>query len=440
LTYKDLPFNVYQFSTKFRDELRARGGLLRVREFVMKDAYSFHATVEDFEREYELMAKTYDSIFKSLGLETVKVEAGNGYIGGEYSHEFQAPCETGEDTIFTTHDRQRAFNKELAPSAAPRVTYSEEPSPREDVLGEGIVGVEELAQFLKIPVEKTTKTLIFKADEKRILAAAVRGGYNINEEKLKRVAKVSHLEMADEATVREVTGAEVGYAGLLNLPERVEVFVDESCDGRVNFETGANKTHHHTINVNWDRDIARPEKFVDIKMAKPGDLYPKTGEPYETFTGIEVGNIFQLGYHYSTLMKGATFIDADGKAKKYYMGCYGIGLGRSIAAVVETHHDERGIVWPKSVAPYQVHLVSLKGSEEMGEMVYTRLMATGTEVLWDDRDESPGVKFADADLIGIPIRLVVSTRNGEKLEWKEREKQESELLMVEEVIRKLSHI
>ncbi len=437
VTYKDLPFNVYQFSTKFRDELRARGGLLRVREFVMKDAYSFHADQADFEREYEVMSQTYSRIFERLGLEAIKTEAGNGYIGGEYSHEYQSPCESGEDTIFVVPSTGKAYNREIAPARAQAVSYREEIAEKEDVLGEGIIGVDELAAFLKIPVEKTTKTILFKADGKRVIAAAVRGGYEISEEKLKKVVGAETLELADEKTVRELTGAEVGYAGLLNLSDLVEVFVDESCDNRVNFEMGANKTNYHTINVNWDRDIKKPETFYDFKLAKEGDVNPETNEAYKIVQSIEVGNIFQLGYHYSDLMKGATFIDRDGKAKPYYMGCYGIGLGRTLATIVEKYHDDKGIVWPDHLAPYKVHLVSLKGAEEQAEKIYRQLEEAHVEVLWDDRDVSPGVKFADADLLGTPIRLVASTRNGEQVEWKRRNEENSEVISMEEVLKRI---
>jgi prolyl-tRNA synthetase len=431
LTYKDLPINLYQFSSKFRDELRARGGLLRVREFVMKDAYSFHTTQADFEQEYERMAATYQRIFLQLGLETIQVEAGNGYIGGEYSHEFQVSCDSGEDMIFQAKQAGKAFNQELAPSRAPQLTTEEVMEEMKEVEGAGIIGVEELAKFLQLPVEKTTKTLLFKADDDRLLAAAVRGGYDVNEFKLMAVANTKKLELADEATVKRITNAEVGYAGLLNLPPDVEIYVDESCDNRVNFEMGANRTNFHTVNLNWGRDIPKPERFYDIKVAKAGDLYPETGDAYEVFRAIEVGNIFQLGYHYSTLMKQATFISREGKEEKYYMGCYGIGIGRTLATIVEKYHDEKGICWPLAVAPFQVHLITI-GVD--GETLYQQLTDSGIEVLWDDRDVSPGGKFADADLIGIPLRLVVSSRTGDKLEWKLRTSDSSELLSIDEVI------
>jgi prolyl-tRNA synthetase len=441
LTYKDLPFNIYQFSSKFRDELRARGGLLRVREFVMKDAYSFHATQADFEKEYETMGNTYTTIFKRLGLESLKVEAGNGYIGGEYSHEFQVQCESGEDTVFWAKQSGKAFNQEKAPSQAPQVAYDEEAQEMKEVEGVGIIGVEELATYLQIPVEKTTKTLLFWGDNGRMIAAAVRGGYDINEFKLMEVANTKTLKLADEETVERITNAKVGYAGLLNLPSEVEMYIDESCDNRVNFEMGANRTNYHTININWGRDIQKPERFYDIKVAKKGDLYPETGEAYEVFRAIEVGNIFQLGYHYSSLMKNATYVSKEGKEEKYYMGCYGIGIGRTLATIVEKYHDEKGICWPMQVAPYQAHLVEIgrpdTSNQIPAENIYQLLNQAGVEVLWDDRDLSPGAKFADADLIGIPVRLVASPRNGDKVEWKLRTENESELITVEEAVSRL---
>ncbi len=275
-----------------------------------------------------------------------------------------------------------------------------------------------------------------------MIAGAVRGGYEINEDKFKAVAGCHQLKLATAEVVREVTGAEVGYAGLLNLPEGVEIFVDESCNHRTNFEMGANKTNYHTLNVNWGRDLPEPSKWVDIKQAKEGDLDPETGEVYRVYRGIEVGNIFQLGYHYSTLMKGAEYTDQEGKLQKYYMGCYGIGLGRTLATLVEKYHDDRGIVWPEIVAPYHVHLISLgdkdQNARQRAEEIYNLLVDRRIEVLWDDRVEvSPGVKFGDADLIGIPIRLVVSARNGEMIEWKGRQKSETELIASDELLSRL---
>jgi len=444
ISYRDLPFNIYQFSQKFRDELRARGGLLRTREFMMKDAYSFHTDEQDFKKEYQKMWDTYKKIFEEIGLETVVVEADNGYIGGDYCHEFQTVCESGEDTLFYVKSQDKYYNKEIAPVKAPLVKYDDkEMQEKENVVGKGIIGVEELAKHLDIPVEKTTKTLLFVGDNDRYIAVAVRGGYGINETKVMRVAKTSKLELVGEETIKKLTGAEVGFLGPLSLPKEVEIFYDESTAGRINFECGANKTDYHTINVNWGRDLEEPKEFYDLKVAKEGDLFPETGEEYETSRAIEVGNIFQLGYHYSKKMNNAIFVDKDGKEKPFYMGCYGIGIGRAIATIVEKYHDDKGIIWPKQVAPFDVHLVPLGDSEEVSkraEEIYADLQAQGIDVLWDDRENAgAGEKLGDADLIGIPIRLVVSQRtmNEDGVEIKFRSEENSEIIKYQDALEKI---
>lgn len=435
ISYKDLPFNLYQFSTKFRDEMRARGGLLRVREFVMKDAYSFHATEEDFKKEYKKMWETYSRIFERLGLKTVAVESDNGYIGGEYCHEFVVESEAGESRFLTDEHGYSAHEDVARFTPSPVDQKGEELKEMEDVEGVGIIGVEELAKFLKIPVEITTKTILFET-EKGVIAAAIRGGYEINEAKLKKVAGVYKLELASAETVKRVTGAEVGYAGMLNLPDEVEKYFDITTAKRINFEMGANKTNYHRINVNFGRDIPEPKEFYDFAIAKEGDIGPN-GYPLVAKKGIEVGNIFQLGLHYSSKMEGAHYIDEKGEAKPYYMGCYGIGLGRTLATIVEVSNDEKGIIWPEAVSPFQVHLVGLDledpETRSKVEEVYNRLAAAGIEVLYDDRNLRAGEKFADADLIGIPMRLVVSKKTGDKIEVKKRGG-ETTFLTIDEVI------
>jgi len=433
ISYKDLPFNLYQFSTKFRDEMRARGGLLRLREFVMKDAYSFHATEEDFKKEYTNMRDTYSRILKRLGLEFTIVEADNGYIGGEYCHEFIVESSAGENKFFTTEDGTYAAHEEVAKFKYEEFITDEEMQLLEEVEGKGIIGVTELARYLKIPVEKTTKTILFEDEKGNVIAAAVQGEYEINETKLMRIAKVATLKLATPETVRRVTGAEVGYAGLLNLPKDVRIFMDESMKGRRNFEMGANRTNYHSINVNFGRDLPEPEKFYEFKTAKEGFLAPN-GKKLIEKRGIEVGNIFQLGHHYSAKMRDALFTDENGKKQPYYMGCYGFGLARTLTTIVEKYHDDRGITWPQSVAPFQVHLISIKENEK-AEEVYNKLSDAGIEVLYDDREDlSAGQKFADADLVGIPVRLVVSQKSGDKIEWKNRTKKETELLTRDEVL------
>jgi len=440
ISYKDLPFNLYQFGQKFRDELRARGGLLRVREFIMKDAYSFHADEKDFVKEYENMRDTYSRIFSRLGLDTLIVAADNGDIGGDYAHEFQVICDAGEDTIFHVPSKNLYFNKEIAPTQAPYFDQKgEKQRPMEEVKGEGIIGVEALAKFLKIPVEVTTKTILFETEKGQVIAAALRGEYDIDETKLKRFIGCMSLTLITPEKIKELTGAEVGYAGILNLPKSVKVYMDDSMKGRVNFEMGANRTHYHNINVNFGQDLPEPEKFYDFKETKDGDIYPETGETYVTHRGVEVGNIFQLGYHYSKKMHNATFTDKEGKEIPFYMGCYGIGLARTLATIVEKYHDDKGIIWPKVVAPFDVHLVGIRTQDEeikkKAEMLYKSLQDAGIEVLYDDREDiSAGQKFADADLIGMPVRLVVSPKTEDKIEWKKRTEKESELISLEEVL------
>lgn len=452
ISYKDLPFNLYQFSSKFRDELRARGGLLRLREFVMKDAYSFHATEEDFKKEYQNMMDTYSRIFERLGLKTSIVESDNGYIGGEYCHEFVVESEVGESKFLVTEDGSYAAHEDVAKFIPDIfIETDKEMKPMEDVEGKGIIGVEELAKYLNIPVEKTTKTILFETDKGKVVAAAVRGGFDINEVKLIHIIGCNALKLAPAEIVKKVTGAEVGYAGILNLPKEVKVYFDESMAGRKNFETGANRTNYHTINVNFGKDLPEPKEFYDFKLAKGGYIGPN-GQKLVAKRGIEVGNIFQLGFHYSSKMKGATFTDSQGKPQPYYMGCYGIGLARTMAAIVEVYNDEKGIIWPQAVAPYEVNLVTINNSQltiDKANDVYARLEKAGIEVLWDDREGglpagrqvSAGEKFADADLIGIPVRLVVSEatlRHGSgSIEWKKRDSDKVEIIPQEEAIKRL---
>ncbi len=439
VSYKDLPFHLYQFSSKFRDELRARGGLLRVREFIMKDGYSFHVSEEDFKVTYEQMKKVYSRIFERMGLKTAIVESDNGYIGGEYCHEFIVESKEGESRYFTTEDGAYAAHEDIAKFIRHREKGGEEIKERQDVEGVGIIGVEELAKFLNIPVEKTTKTILFETDKGQVVAAAVNGLYDINEVKLKHAVVCVDIKLASPEVVKKVTGAEVGYAGILNLSKEVKIIMDESLKGRQNFECGANKTNYHSTNINFGRDLPEPETFYDIALAKEGYVSPDGKSKLIEKRGIEVGNVFQLGYHYTNLMKGAEFTDQDGKQKPYYMGCYGIGIGRSMAAVVEKYNDERGIIWPEVVAPFKVHLLALKGAEAEAEKIYQSLLKDGIEVLYDDRPLSAGAKFADADLIGIPYRVLVSekTLKEQSVEIKKRSSQESKLVKISELIEQL---
>lgn len=427
-SYKDLPVVVHQFVQKFRDEKRPRGGLLRVREFMMKDAYSFHTDEESLLEWYDKFFKAYLEIAKEFDLEAVPVLADSGAIGGEYNHEFMVESEAGEDEIVVCQKCNYAANTEKAESKVEQIEQDSELKAREDIEGKGIVGVEKLAEYLKIPVEQTTKTMLYETDEGKIVAVMMRGDYDINEVKLKNYLQTNSIKLTDAETVKKVTNAEVGYAGPIDLPDEVKVVCDLSCKDRTNFEVGANKTDYHTINANFERDFPTPE-FVDVRLVKVGDKCKECNSVLEIKRAIEWGHTFHQGQFYAKPHK-STFVAQSGEEKVLWQGAYGIGIGRTMATVVETHNDENGIIWPSSIAPFDVHLVEIKADEQVkkqAEGVYQALRDLGIEVLYDDRDESPGSKFADSDLIGIPYRIVVSPKTVEsgELEIKPRSKPEA---------------
>lgn len=427
VSYKDLPFIVNQNQWKYRDEIRVTGGLLRTREFLMQDAYSFDRDENGLEQSFRLMSEAYHAIFERMEFDTIVVEADSGAIGGSGSEEFMIASDAGEDMIFVCDKCSYKANLEKAESTPPVYSQDKEIKPMKEVLGEKIIGVEKLAAFLKIPVHATTKTLLYQADD-RVVAVCVRGEYNINEVKLANYLGCTNLDLATAVTVKRVTGAEVGYAGPIGLPKDVQVIWDKTTKDRTNFEAGANKPHHHNINVNFGQDVAAPKDFVDIRQVKEGEVCPscKKGKLKEKRT-IELAHVFKLGTIYSDKMK-AKFTDTDGKMKPLVMGCYGIGMTRVLSAAVEQHHDDKGIIWPKALAPFDVHLISLPGGEEKAQEYYSFLQKEGIAVLWDDREESAGVKFADCDLIGIPIRAVISAKTKGGVEIKRRDQKESEVL------------
>lgn len=433
-SYRDIPFSVYQFQTKFRNELRAKSGIMRVREFIMKDLYSFSSSEEEFKEFYEKCAAAYLKIFERVGIgeQTYRTVAAGGSFTTGYTDEFQTITDAGEDIIFYSKTDDTYYNQEVVVSQAPKVNSLDEVElEMKDVLGEGMIGVEELAKFLDIPVEKTTKTLLYETDTGQVVAVAVRGGYQVSEAKVRKELGCQSIRLASPDTVNRVTGAEVGYAGMLNLPSEVVQLWDESTDSRVNFEMGANKTDYHTINVNFGRDIPKPDTFYDLKVANVGDIDPKTGEVFETHKAVEVGNIFPLGTKYTEAL-GLSITDADGNKQPIIMGSYGIGLGRLLGAVVEVHHDDKGIIWPETVAPYKYHLVSLGESEAVkkaADDLYVELEQAGEEVLYDDRNQSIGVKLSDTDLLGLPVRIVVSEKSLEQggFEVKRRNQNETKI-------------
>jgi prolyl-tRNA synthetase len=439
LSYKDLPFNIYQFSQKFRDELRARGGLLRVREFTMKDAYSFDRDGAAFAETYQTMMEAYTRIFQRVGLKTDIVPADNGYIGGEYSHEFIVESDIGESRYLVGEDGGYCAHEDVAAFLRYEINPGEAEKPLE-VIDQPlwVKTIDDMAQHYGLPRSRFLKNVVYKNIESgEIVVAVIRGDLEVNKTKLEHA--VGAVEQLAEATAEDLRtiGTRPGYVPSWGL-ERARYIGDLSLTTVKNF-TGGHKTDTtDTINVNYGRDFGC-ERLVDIALAKP-DYYTEDGrhkllEKY----GIEVGNIFQLGYYYSTKMQGATFTDQDGTEKPYYMGCYGIGVGRTLQAIAEIHRDERGIIWPDSVAPFLVHLIDVGRAEE-SEQVYHRLLEAGVELLYDDRDNvSPGAKFADADLIGNPIRLVVSKRTGDKIEWKRRDNDQTELLSLEDVLERLAY-
>ncbi|MCF7831176.1 proline--tRNA ligase [Candidatus Gracilibacteria bacterium] len=414
-SWKDFPLCTYQIQTKFRNEPRAKSGLLRGREFLMKDAYSFHTSQKDFERYYEIQKEAYTKIYERLGMGGLThIVAASGGDFSKHSHEFQTECVTGEDTVFFSKKRKLYLNKEIAESKAPEVSYkAKEELPMKEVEGKGVIGVEDLCKFLGVVEEQTTKTLFFITDSGEFIAASVRGNYSINELKLKEVVGCKSLELASEEKVKEMTGAEIGYAGILNLPKEIKVFMDESMDNRLNFEMGANKTNYHTININWGRDLPKPKKFYDIKVAQEGDFDPETNEKYEVFRAIEVGNIFPLSTKFSDAFN-FRYIDEGGKEQPIIMGCYGIGISRIMGALAEIFYDDKGLKWPKPVSPFQVYLAAIGRDDKVykeAETLYEELNKAGIEVLYDDRQDKkigPGQKFADHELLGIPYRIVMS--------------------------------
>ncbi|MDP2690795.1 MAG: proline--tRNA ligase [bacterium] len=443
-SYKDLPVIVNQNQLKFRDETRVQGGILRTREFIMQDAYSFDLDKEGMKKSYELMKEAYIAIFNRIGVTAIPVAADSGAMGGSGSEEFVVLAEVGEDTIVICEECRYRANLEKADSLIETIAQDKEMKPMENVEGKGIIGVEALAKHLGVDAKQTTKTLLFQMEEGSLIAALIRGDYDINEAKLKNTLGGIEIQLASPERIKEVTGAEIGYAGPVNLPDSVKIVADNSIKDRVNFECGGNETNFHLVNVNFERDFPMPD-FADIRSVKAGDSCPecKKGKLKQE-NGIEVGHIFQLGTKYSDSM-GIQVPDEEGTMRVIEMGCYGIGMTRVMAATVEQRNDDKGIVWPKNIAPFQVHLIGLNlHTDESLKMkakeLYEDLKKSGIEVLFDDRDISAGKKFADADLIGIPIRLTISARSLENggIEWKERNQEDSRIVAQKDLIKSLT--
>lgn len=432
ISYKDLPFNIYQFSQKFRDELRARGGLLRVREFLMKDAYSFHSNEIDFKKEYQNMRDTYAEIFKCLGLKTVVVESDNGYIGGEYCHEFVVESDAGESKFLISEDGKYAAHEDVAKFKKENKNLNEEIKELKRVKAERGNTIEDGVKFHKLPLWQQIKDVMFIDEKGRIILAVIRGDFEINETKLKNLIKANQLRHATNNEIKKIS-SEPGFISPVNINKKVIIVADNSLRTIKNAYGGANKKNIDLLNINIDRDY-QPNIEGDIAMAKGGFL-SESGSVLKEGKGIEVGNIFQLGNHYSKKMK-AVFIDKDGKEKFYYMGCYGIGVDRTMATIVEMFNDDKGIIWPEAVAPFRVNLISLNQNNQ-SEKIYQDLQKAGIEVLYDDREDNrAGEKFADADLIGCPYRAVVSKKTLDKnsIEIKKRDSEKCELIKISDLI------
>lgn len=414
-SYRQLPLNLYQIQNKFRDEIRPRFGLMRGREFIMKDAYSFDKDEESFKVAYQKMLDAYFKVFKRCGLDTRMVESDTGAMGGKAAHEFMVMVDTegGENIIFYCDQCDYAANMDKASSleVEPQVDEDSE-KPLQKVATPNAKTVEEVTAFLKVPPKKLAKTLLYKADEK-VIAAMIRGDRQINEVKLKNSLGCINLEMADAATVEKITSAPVGFAGPLKL-KNIAIIADEEVPRLKNFVTGANENDHHFINVNLGRDF-KIDQVAQIRCAEVGERCPRCRKgKLLTSRGIEVGNTFMLGTKYSKAL-GANFLDADGQEKPFIMGSYGIGITRTAQAAVEKFHDDSGIIWPASIAPLSVEVIPLNVADEKQKKVafeiYQKIKEQNIEVLIDDRDERAGVKFNDADLIGLPLRINVGAKS-----------------------------
>ncbi|MFH1031615.1 MAG: proline--tRNA ligase [Chloroflexota bacterium] len=439
-SYRDLPLLLYQIQTKFRDEPRPRGGLIRVREFTMKDLYSFDTDDKGLDVSYNKMLQAYRNIYERCGLPALMVEADSGAIGGKESHEFMLTTETGEDEIIYCPNCKYAANAEKAISIKGKIDGGE-PLPREEVKTPGMTSIEQVSGFLKVPSNQTIKAVFYIVDGKLVFVV-IRGDLEVNEIKLKNALRGSDLRMATEAEVIEA-GIIPGSASPVGI-SCIRIIADDSITSGTNFVAGGNKPDTHLKNVNYPRDF-KADIITDIAKARAGDVCPKCEGKLLSTHGIEVGHTFKLGTSISQKMD-ANFIDQSGISRPIIMGCYGIGVGRLMAAAIEQNHDDKGIIWPIAIAPYQIYLCSLYMENasvvSAAEKLYADLTSESFEVLFDDRNESPGVKFNDADLLGIPVRITISPRTLEKnsVEIKQRTEKKAQLVPIEDTIKKLEEL
>lgn len=445
-SYKDLPLCLYQIQTKFRDEVRPRFGVMRGREFLMKDGYSFHSTQESLEEYYKVMAETYKRIFNKCGLDARLVVGHSGAIGGKIAHELMVLAETGESLILNCPDEACGYTAtdETAEGTVPEISSDEEVQPLEKVHTPGKESIEDVAAFLKKKTSQAVKALLYRCDDK-LAAVFIRGDREMNPAKLNNLVNALEVEIAlpEFLESKKESGVVAGYCGPLNIkPEYI--FFDNTVRNITNGIIGANEKDYHYVNFNVERDFPNAE-FFDLVVQQEGDSCPKCGKKMQTARGIEVGNIFQLGTKYSKSMN-AKFLDADNKEKHFVMGCYGLGVTRTVAAAIEQHHDDWGIIWPKSIAPYDILIQPLDVKDEkVMEVTNTlekNLTEKGFDVLVDDRDAKPGFKFKDADLIGTPLRVTISPRSlpDGKIEIKRRCDKKSELINVDGALDKIIEV
>ncbi|HIB11670.1 MAG: proline--tRNA ligase [Dehalococcoidia bacterium] len=434
-SYRDLPVILYQIQTKFRDEPRPRAGLVRVREFAMKDAYSFNADEESLDDSYQAMAQAYKNIYRRCGLPVLMAEADSGAIGGKDSHEFILATPTGEDTVITCPACGYTANAEKASGVYHELSAEDEES-LEEVSTPGVKTIDGLAQYLNISDEKTFKAVFYMADGE-VVFVTIRGDLEVNDIKLKNALRASDLRLADDQEVAKA-GLVAGSASAIGIHD-IKRVGDLSITRGNNFVVGGNKPDTHLRGANYPRDF-QVDILTDIALARPGQGCPNCGQPLEAVRGVEVGHIFKLGTFFSEAL-GANYLDREGQHQPIIMGCYGIGVGRLLAAAIEQNHDDKGIMFPAPIAPYQVHLVGLNLADEQvaeeAERLYQELKDQGIEVLYDDRtDQTAGVKLNDVDLLGLPVRLVVSPRNVKAgvVEFKQRLDETSSLVPAGEVV------
>ena len=438
-SYKQLPLNFYQIQTKVRDEIRPRFGIMRSREFLMKDAYSFHADQASLEQTYQRMHQAYTNIFTRLGLDFRPVIADTGSIGGSASHEFHVLANSGEDDIAFSDTGDYAANVEMAEAVAPAGQRPAPTAELSEVATPGVKTIEDLASFLDIEPAASVKTLVVQGQEEgQLVALVLRGDHQLNEIKVEKLPGIScPLQLAEEEAVRKAVGAGFGSLGPVGLD--LQVIIDRSAAALANFSCGANKDEFHFTGVNWERDCPL-SRVEDLREVEEGDPSPDGQGNLQIKRGIEVGHIFQLGTKYSEAMK-AQVLDENGKSVTMTMGCYGIGVSRVVASAIEQNHDDRGIIWPDAMAPFQLAIVPLnmQKSETVAtcaESLYLELKSAGVDVLLDDRNERPGVKFADMELIGIPHRIVIGDRALAEgnIEYKGRRDSDSQLIPQDNIV------